>query len=213
MIWKLTNDLTRQQQTNQDIATDLKQRAVNEKENNQDYDLDVDNLLPELLPANLNTTAEEDKSYILSKHVKLLQEHYQLQAKNQELEQERKQLQALVDEYESQFEKIATKLRTYANSSSEGQIQLRREYEALLSAEKETTAALFVENTMLQSQLSRLSNVLRTVYEEETIDSHDSRIYQLELENQGLREMLNLSEKVSPTESNNLSSRKQLSPI
>ncbi|CAO3643045.1 unnamed protein product [Cunninghamella blakesleeana] len=232
-VWKLTNDLTRQQQTNQDIATDLrgqldnfKKHTVNEKE---DFDQDIDDFLPELLPANLNTTIEEEKSYILSKHVKLIQEHHQLQDRNNELEQERQQLQSLVDEYESQFEKIASKLRAYANSSSEGQIQLRREYEALLSAEKETTAALFVENTMLQSQLSRLSNVLRNIYEQETIDSHDERIYQLELENQGLREMLNISENIAAeTNTNNnsnlitdkltskpnpLSSTKQLSPI
>lgn len=59
---------------------------------------------------------------------------------------------------------------------------------------KGTTAALFVENTMLQTQLRQLSKSLRDVYKHESIDIHDQQISQLKKENQDLLELLKISQ-------------------
>jgi cell shape-determining protein MreC len=58
---------------------------------------------------------------------------------------------------------------------------------------KGTTAALFIENTMLQTQLRKLSKSLREVYKNEAVDSHEQEISQLKKENQELLELLNIS--------------------
>ena len=71
---------------------------------------------------------------------------------------------------------------------------MKREYEALLDAEKGTTAALFIENTILQTQLRHLSKSLRQVYENESVnESQDQEIAQLRKENQLLLEMLQVA--------------------
>ncbi|SAM01072.1 hypothetical protein [Absidia glauca] len=207
-VWKLTNDLTIQQQTNQDIASGIKtqietfkQRTTNDQD---DKDLDIN--LPELLPSSHTEDSNNDTiTSILPKHTQLLQEHRRVKTRNQELEKECTELQELVKQYEENLEMITGKLRVYANSSSEGQSQLRREYEALLDAEKDTTAALFMENTFLQSQLIKLSGMLRNTYECDTATTipHDSQLQQLLMENEGLRTLLKISEHQSTTSSTN----------
>ncbi|KAI8084563.1 uncharacterized protein BX664DRAFT_366217 [Halteromyces radiatus] len=203
-IWKLTNDLTLQQQTNQDIAAGIKTQFDNFKDqkssdttndDNDNEDDDDDQNFAELVPANPINDADTELVSLVSKHTKLLQEHHRIKNRNQELERECAELQDLVHQYESSLELVAGKLRTFASGSSEGQIQLRREYEALLDAEKDTTTALFMENTILQAQLAKLSGVLRSVvHEQDSLVSYDSQIQQLKTENQGLRTLLAISE-------------------
>ncbi|CAO3594932.1 unnamed protein product [Absidia cylindrospora] len=202
-IWKLSNDLATQQQTNHDSASGIKtqinqlqtQNTSNDS-HNQDFEMDGEDLLPELLPGNsIDTNNAEILKSISSKHSKLLQEHSQSKARNQELEQECAELQDLVKQYESSLELIAGKLRTHSHISSERELQLRREYEALLDAEKDTTTSLFMENTFLQSQLVKLSEMLRNTYEQDTtMVVVDTQLHQLMTENQGLRAMLKISE-------------------
>ena len=86
---------------------------------------------------------------------------------------------------------------------------MKREYEALLDAEKGTTAALFIENTVLQTQLRQLSKSLRTVYENEAVnESQDQEIARLREENQALLEMLQMAQ--LPYQANSV---EQSSPI
>ncbi|KAI8343361.1 hypothetical protein BC941DRAFT_465523 [Chlamydoabsidia padenii] len=198
-VWKLTDDLTLQQQTNQAIASGIKsqfdnfkQRATMDKDD-QASELDT----PELVSSTItdSTTTSDTLASIVSKHNQLLKEHHRIKARNQELEREHTELQELVKQYEENLELITGKLRVYANTSSEGQVQLRREYEALLDAEKDTTTALFMENTFLQSQLIKLSGMLRNTYEQDTTTTipYDSQLHQLMTENEGLRALLKIS--------------------
>ncbi|KAF1804845.1 hypothetical protein V8B55DRAFT_1382004 [Mucor lusitanicus] len=192
-IYKLTNELASQQQSNQDLATtlngqltDLKTKAAAAKSSTDDQAV----LIPHpLLPEQRDQVLEDLKNRL---EKALLDQQTTLQA-NQQLEKEVSELQGLVKDYETGLESITSKFRTHANATTEGQIRLRREYEALLNAEKGTTAALFIENTMLQTQLRQLSKSLRDVYRHESVDVHDQQISQLKKENQGLLELLKMS--------------------
>jgi cell shape-determining protein MreC len=46
---------------------------------------------------------------------------------------------------------------------------------------------------MLQSQLLQLSQALRKLYSDETLDNHDQEMAQLQQENKDLRELLKIS--------------------
>lgn len=55
-----------------------------------------------------------------------------------------------------------------------------------------------MENVFLQSQLQKLSGILRNSYEEKTtMASSDTQIQQLAIENEGLRTMLAISDQQS----------------
>ncbi|KAG2207315.1 hypothetical protein INT46_004776 [Mucor plumbeus] len=200
-IYKLTNELAAQQQSNQDLAStlnsqlaDLKTKAAAKSSSDEDQDV----LIPHpLLPEQRDQVLED----LQNRLEKALSDQHSTLLTNQNLEKEVNELQGLVKEYESGLETITSKFRTHANATTEGQIRLRREYEALLNAEKVdlsvekgTTAALFVENTMLQTQLRQLSKSLRDVYKHESIDIHDQQISQLKKENQDLLELLKISQ-------------------
>lgn len=64
-----------------------------------------------------------------------------------------------------------------------------------------------MENTFLQSQLIKLSGMLRNTYEHDTAATlpHDSQLQQLLMENEGLRTLLKISEHQS-TPTNRLTS-------
>ncbi|KAI9474090.1 MAG: hypothetical protein EXX96DRAFT_580571 [Benjaminiella poitrasii] len=199
-IYKLASELAFQQQSNQDLATglssqlsDLKTKAST-KYSLDDQDVHIPNpLLPEQrdevikeLKSRLDKAIAEQKTTVLA---------------NQQLQAEVKELQSIVKEYEAGLEMVTSKLRVHANATTEGQIRLKREYEALLNAEKSTTAALFMENVMLQSQLRKLSKSLREVFKyESSIDGHEQEIAQLNKENEALLELLKIS-KLSEQES------------
>ncbi|ORX57432.1 hypothetical protein DM01DRAFT_1334054 [Hesseltinella vesiculosa] len=197
-LLELTNDLNLQGQANQILANSLtshfetfnKQDLTNEE--HPDNDFDPDDLIPELVPENL--ASDEHSSALVSNHIKLMDTHHLAMTRNKQLEKECRELQLLVKDYESSLELVASKLRAYAMSAYEGQLQLQREYEALLNAEKDITASLFMENTMLQSQLTKLSSSLRSVYSEESKGPPYDQIHQLTIENLGLRELLKLSQ-------------------
>jgi hypothetical protein len=94
-------------------------------------------------------------------------------------------------------------------------VRLRREYEALLNAEKSTTAALFMENTMLQTQLRQLSKSLRDVYKDEGIFDvqQDEQIAQLKQENQDLLELLKVSKLSDPDAEISTIQQERSSPV
>ncbi|CEP19628.1 hypothetical protein [Parasitella parasitica] len=209
-IYKLTNELASQQQSNQDMAstlngqlTHLKTKAAVQTSSDGKQEVIIPN---PLLPEQRDQVVEDLKNRL----EKALSDQQVVIEKNQQLEKEVNELQGLVKEYESGLETITSKFRTHANATTEGQIRLRREYEALLNAEKGTTAALFIENTMLQTQLRQLSKSLRDVYKYESIDVHEQQISQLKKENQGLLELLKISQLPDSEDTN---SQEKASPV
>lgn len=197
-IYKLTSEIASQQQSNQDLATsltgqlsDLKQKAAMKytKDGQDSY------VLEPLQPGQ----RDEVISSLKDRLEKALADQQATLKANEELEQECSELHSLVKEYELGLKAVAEKLRTHASATTEGQIRLRREYEALLNAEKGTTAALFMENTMLQTQLRQLSRSVRELYKNEGIDTHDEQIAQLKKENQELLELLHVSKLSDPS--------------
>ncbi|KAG0739432.1 hypothetical protein G6F62_001136 [Rhizopus arrhizus] len=125
-----------------------------------------------------------------------LSEHQETQQRNMELEKEKDELLKLIKDYEISLETVTSKLRTYANTTLEEQSQLRQEYSAVLEAEKETTITLFMENVMLQSQLSQLAKNLKVEYETTSVDNYyGERIARLEQEKRNLLEISRLSAK------------------
>ncbi|CAO3657535.1 unnamed protein product [Mucor hiemalis] len=134
-IYKLTSELASQQQNNQELATSLtgqlshlKQKAATK------YTKDgQDVYIPEpLLPGQRDEVITSLKDRL---EKALADQQVTLKA-NEELEQECSELHSLVQEYELGLKAVANKLRTHASATTEGQIRLRREYEALLNAEK-----------------------------------------------------------------------------
>ncbi|KAI9346367.1 hypothetical protein BD770DRAFT_463100 [Pilaira anomala] len=195
-IYKLTTELASQQQNNQDLASGLTNQLTELKQKADTKYTDDDVFIPYPLSAEQRDevleTLKERLETALSEQQKTL-------AVNRELEKECNELQMLLKEYESGLETVANKLRTHASASTEGQLRLRREYEALLNAEKGTTTALFMENTMLQTQLRQLSKSLREAYRDEGIDVHDEELAQLRQENRDLLELLKVSKLSDPT--------------
>ncbi|KAI7907873.1 uncharacterized protein BX663DRAFT_492290 [Cokeromyces recurvatus] len=192
-IYRLASELVYQQQNNQDLASGLSSQLSELKNKaSTKYNLDVQDIyIPNpLLPEQRDEIIENLKSQLDI----AIAEKKATTLLNQQLQAEVKDLQSIIREYEEGFEMMTSKLRVHANTRTEGQIRLKREYEALLDAEKSTTAALFMENIMLQTQLRKLSNCLRKVFEHESSeDSHEQEIVQLKKENQALLELLKVS--------------------
>ncbi|KAG1150593.1 hypothetical protein G6F37_001701 [Rhizopus arrhizus] len=173
----------------QKVATLINELAL-QQQNNQQLALDLSKQITEIKQKTSTTKLPFDE--------KTLSEQQAAQQRNQELEKEKKNLQNLVKEYETSLETVTNKLRIYANAASEGQIQLRREYNALLEAEKGITTSLFMENIALQSQLSQLAKTLRIAHDAGSLDYHyEQKIAQLEQEK---RDLLKISGLVSMKE-------------
>lgn len=188
-VTQLVNELALQQQNNQQMAYGLSKQITEIKQKTAITKHSFDDQVP-ILPEQRDEVVEALKNRL----EKALVEQRATQQRNQELEKERGELQKLVKEYETNLETVTSKFRIYANDVSEGQLQLRREYNALLEAEKGTTATLFMENMMLQSQLSQLAKALRLAHETGSLDSpHEQKIAQLEQEKKDLLEMIGLS--------------------
>ncbi|KAI8079617.1 uncharacterized protein B0P05DRAFT_571533 [Gilbertella persicaria] len=192
-IYKLANELAHQQQHNQDLASSLTHQLsdLKSKTNAKPLVDEHDVSLP-------HPTVPEQRDEVIEQLKSQLQDALSAQKAaletNKQLEKQVDDLQALVKEYEVGLETVTSKLRLHANAVTEGQIRLKREYEALLNAEKGTTAALFMENTLLQTQLRQLARSLRDVYQYESIDPQDQLLAQLKKENQALLKLLRISQ-------------------
>ncbi|KAI9265627.1 hypothetical protein BY458DRAFT_476677 [Sporodiniella umbellata] len=188
-VTDLVNELALQQQNNQHLALGLSKQLteIKQKANNQQCSLDEAIVtLPE--------QRDEAMELLQQRLEKALSEEKVTKERNQELEKEREELKKVLGEYEQNLVTVTNKFRVYASDVSEGQLQLRREYNALLEAEKGTTSALLMENIMLQSQLSELAKVLRLVKETSSFDNpYEQRIAQLEQEKRDLLNIVGLS--------------------
>ncbi|KAG2218015.1 hypothetical protein INT45_010812 [Circinella minor] len=201
-FWELANELTTRHDANNELSTDiykqiaeLKQRTEGKAQDQEQAFLSIIDSSSNTLQTSLNQVEIDSATATLgSEYNTLLQKYQKASSRNQQLEQDCNDLRALVQEYENNLSNIADKLRTHTTSVTEGQIRLRKEYEALLDAEKETTAELMIENMTLRQHLHQIASMLREVYESPEGDEHVSQIAQLSIENQSLREMLQISQ-------------------
>ncbi|KAF9116384.1 hypothetical protein BGX27_003067 [Mortierella sp. AM989] len=177
-LWKLTNELTAQLVFNRNATLELKQQ------------------LADLQASNNAKTSQSSSSVSIPQDISLhsTQEHADLSLRiaNERLVEENSQLQEQLREYERWMEYIMTKFRLQNFAMA----QSRKEamYEAYRMAEQEGDLAkrLQAENAMLQARLSDVGAVARKAVNEEYYNT-ESIIETLEIENQGLREMLGVA--------------------
>ncbi|KAI7864146.1 hypothetical protein BDF14DRAFT_1837840 [Spinellus fusiger] len=197
-LWRITNEITQQHRLNKDLASGLssqlsilKQRA-SENSSGQEQ-AEFPNLQEGIdgieIPDDSATNKHNDLAH---ENAVLLQKYNTTLSRNQSLQEECSGLDVLLKEYETNVKTITDQLRLHINATAEGQTKLRREYEALLDAEKSTTAALYKENITLQTRLHKLASILRTLQDDSVNDEQEALIAQLITENAALREMLHL---------------------
>ncbi|KAI9287424.1 hypothetical protein BC943DRAFT_358676 [Umbelopsis sp. AD052] len=205
-IWRLTNELAQQQSANKEAIngitqqmSDVKQRSsalltsgvFNHNGELYNYnDLQKRNTDPtgasEGSPETLEETDETSAKQVeLKRHLRTTIN------KNQQLEAECAQLKRLLKDYETGLESATSSMRLQVNSHNDAVLRLQREYDSLLSAERQTTSALVWENKMLQLNISKIARMLRELYSLGTESEQETIIQQLMVENQGLRDMLN----------------------
>ncbi|KAI9315247.1 hypothetical protein BX666DRAFT_1860992 [Dichotomocladium elegans] len=126
-LWKLTNEWAAQQKSNHELASDISKQIADYKKQgsalaklDQQQSDNVDRATVELLT---------DYKALLDLYQKVL-------SQNQTLQREKSQLEEICKEYEDKLETVVGKLRSHTVATTEGHAQLRREYEALLDAEK-----------------------------------------------------------------------------
>ncbi|KAI9496527.1 hypothetical protein BDB00DRAFT_869459 [Zychaea mexicana] len=200
-FWELANELTTRHDANNELTADifkqiadLKQRTEGKSQDQEQGFLSaIDSSTTDAQPLN-QFEVDNATATLGSQYNTLLQKYQRTISRNQQLEKDCGELQALVQEYESNLSKVAEKLRTHTVSTTEGYIRLRKEYEALLDAEKGTTAELMIENMTLRQHLHQIASMLRTAYDSPEGDEHAAQFAQLTIENQGLREMLQISQ-------------------
>ncbi|KAI9252842.1 hypothetical protein BDA99DRAFT_563158 [Phascolomyces articulosus] len=201
-FWELANELTTRHDANNELSADiykqiadLKQRTEGKAQDQEQAFLTaIDSSNIQQQPPLNQVELDSATAALGSQYNTLLQKYQKTVSRNQQLEKDCNDLQTLVQEYETNLSKVADKLRTHIASTTEGQIRLRKEYEALLDAEKGTTAELMIENMTLRQHLHQIASTLRTAYESPEGDEHIAQVAQLTIENQGLREMLQISQ-------------------
>ncbi|GAB5587798.1 hypothetical protein Unana1_02698 [Umbelopsis nana] len=213
-IWKLTNELALQQSANKETIngitqqmSDVKQRSSalltsgvfnhnGEISFNSNWTIPSDNgddnrrniegtNGSQSSPDTLDGTEE-----LASKHSELKRQFRAVTNKNQQLETECAQLKRLLKDYEAGLESATSSMRLQVNSHNDAVLRLQREYDNLLTAERQTTSALFWENKILQLNVSKVAAKLRELYSLGSQSEQDTVIQQLLVENQGLRDML-----------------------
>ncbi|KAI8979474.1 hypothetical protein BDF20DRAFT_869795 [Mycotypha africana] len=199
-IYLLTNELTSQQHNNQQLANELTSQLLelktkaSTKPSNEDFAVTTTAFIP---PGQ----REEIIDTLKSRLADIVKEKKNLESTNRQLQQENEELQSVVKDYEASLETITDKFRIHTNAVVDGQLQQKKEYEALLNAEKNVTAALFSENVTLQTQLHKLSKLLRELYEsDESVGFKEERLAQLAKENEDLRAILGTAKLPESTE-------------
>ncbi|KAG0012609.1 hypothetical protein BGZ80_011628 [Entomortierella chlamydospora] len=180
-LWKLTNELTAQLVFNRNATLELKQQLA---------DLQASNSAP---PAK---TSQSTNSVLIPQNIPLhiTQEHadISLRIANERLMEENSQLQEQLREYERWMEYIMTKFRLQNFAMAQSRKEAMYEAYRMAEQEGELTKQLQAENALLQSRLSDVGAVARKAVNEEYYNT-ESIIETLEIENQGLREMLGVA--------------------
>ncbi|KAF9153765.1 hypothetical protein BG015_002687 [Linnemannia schmuckeri] len=171
-LWKLTNELTAQLVFNRNATLELKQQLA---------DLQA-------------KTAQGSVSVAQDVTVYSNQEHadVSLRITNERLMEENAQLQEQVREYERWMEFIMTKFRLQNFAMAQSRKEAMQEAYRMAEQEGELAQQLQEENAILQARLVDVGAMARKAINEEYYNT-ESAIETLELENQGLREMLGIA--------------------
>ncbi|KAG0312014.1 hypothetical protein BGZ97_011496 [Linnemannia gamsii] len=171
-LWKLTNELTAQLVFNRNATLELKQQLA---------DLQA-------------KTAQGSVSVAQDVTVYSNQEHADVSLRiiNERLMEENAQLQEQVREYERWMEFIMTKFRLQNFAMAQSRKEAMQEAYRMAEQEGELAQQLQEENAVLQARLVDVGAVARKAINEEYYNT-ESAIETLELENQGLREMLGIA--------------------
>ncbi|CDH60068.1 predicted protein [Lichtheimia corymbifera JMRC:FSU:9682] len=194
-LWKLTNDWAAQQKTNHELASGLNKQLAEQKQTAESKQELLQTSASSLLLSSDAKDLDQATAELLANYKELSERHNAVMERNQALHHECNDLQDIVKSYEENIKVITDKLRSHTVSAAEGHVQLRREYEALLDAEKGTTAELLLENMTLRHQLHHLAAKIRKAYADQEDMDHTSttKLAELEAENRALREMLQLT--------------------
>ncbi|KAF9194443.1 hypothetical protein BGZ51_009523 [Haplosporangium sp. Z 767] len=171
-LWKLTNELTAQLVFNRNAALELKQQLADLKAK----------------------VAQESVSITQTGQPYSAQEHADLSLRiaNERLTEENLQLQEQVREYERWMEYIMAKFRLQNFAMAQSRKEAMHEAYRMAEQEEELAARLREENSALQARLVNVGAIARKAIDEEYYNA-ESIIETLELENQGLREMLGVA--------------------
>ncbi|KAG0209751.1 hypothetical protein BGX28_009971 [Mortierella sp. GBA30] len=171
-LWKLTNELTAQLVFNRNATLELKQQLADLQAKTAQGSVSI------------SQNALQNKS----------QEHadYTLRIANERLQEENSQLQEQLREYERWMEYIMTKFRLQNFAMAQSRKDAMHEAYRMAEQEGELAQRLQEENALLQGRLVEVGVIARKAINEEYYNTQ-SIIETLEMENQGLREMLGVS--------------------
>ncbi|KAF9950409.1 hypothetical protein BGZ72_007945 [Mortierella alpina] len=172
-LWKLTNELTAQLVFNRNATLDLKQQLAD---------------LQAKTAVQGSVTIASDITQTKS------QEHadYNLRIANERLMEENSQLQEQLREYERWMEYIMAKFRLQNFAMAQSRKEAMHEAYRMAEQEGELTHRLQEENAILQARLIEVGAIARKAITDECYNT-ESIIETLEMENQGLREMLGVA--------------------
>ncbi|CAG8659936.1 22138_t:CDS:2 [Cetraspora pellucida] len=117
----------------------------------------------------------------------------QLIYENRQLNEENSELLSIIKEYETTLQIVMMKFRIQSCEIQRSKLDMQRDYEALLDEERATTSQVLSENVTLQSYISNISSLVREAYDAQTDLDTDILIESLKVENQGLKQMLNIA--------------------
>ncbi|KAG0047658.1 hypothetical protein BGZ83_007324 [Gryganskiella cystojenkinii] len=171
-LWKLTNELTAQLVFNRNATLELKQQLADLQAKTAQGPVAIAQGVPSYSP----------------------QEHadWSLRIANERLQEENAQLQEQLREYERWMEYIMTKFRLQNFAMAQSRKEALHDAYRMADQEGELTSKLQEENAILQARLVDVGVVARKAISEEYYNT-ESIIETLEMENQGLREMLGVA--------------------
>ncbi|KAG0351233.1 hypothetical protein BG005_009306 [Podila minutissima] len=170
-LWKLTNELTAQLVFNRNATLELKQQLADLQAKTVDMTIPVSG----------------EVAFNGQEHADI-----NLRITNERLVEENLQLQEQVKEYERWMEFIMTKFRLQNFAMAQTRKEAMHEAYRMAEQEGELAARLQEENAMLQARLADVGVMARKVINEEYYNT-EALIESLEMENQGLREMLGVA--------------------
>ncbi|KAF9125032.1 hypothetical protein BGW39_007730 [Mortierella sp. 14UC] len=171
-LWKLTNELTAQLVFNRNATLELKQQL-----------------------ADLQAKTAQGSVHVAQDVAVYSNQEYadvSLRIANERLMEENAQLQEQVREYERWMEYIMTKFRLQNFAMAQSRKEAMQEAYRMAEQEGELAQQLQEENAALQARLVDVGAVARKAINEEYYNT-ESALETLEIENQGLREMLGIA--------------------
>ncbi|KAG0321148.1 hypothetical protein BGZ99_004091 [Dissophora globulifera] len=173
-LWKLTNELTAQLVFNRNATLELKQQLA---------DLQAKTAQSSGSPP----VAPDEAVYNSQEHTDV-----SLRIANERLMEENSQLHEQLREYERWMEYIMTKFRLQNFAVAQSRKEAMHEAYRMAEQEGELATRLQEENAILQARLAEVGAAARRAINEEYYNT-ESIIETLEIENQGLREMLGVA--------------------